>query len=718
MSCASRRGARRTRRIRLIAVVVAASVTVVFPAAIMACGPFFPNQLLVMGDRALLTAPAASFREEMRRMKLPAAAGCKAVSGGKSNPWRQTIEVDLGEIEEALKSAKAPEARRARVLAEYRAFAEAMRHEARLWEAPYGRPPEAPPDPATLAVPVGLPGEFDDYARGALLWHRGQGAEAVAAWQKLLDRPPEERRRRTVWAAFMIGRTLLDEKDGGPDKAVAWFEKTRELAAKGFADELGLAAASLGWQALAELRSGRPAGAIRLYLAQLESGDASALESLQIAARSALRSGPEALKAAAADPLARAVVTAYMVSRGDRFEGSEEKLPWAWLEAVEAAGKDAFAGADRMAAIAYQLGNMDAAGRWLKRAPEDAPLADWLRAKLLMRAGKLDEAAKMLARASRGFPEDERWQDQVGGLDFGEGSWATFPARDLVRGELGTLQLARRQYAEALDCLARGGFRLDAGYVAERVLTVDELMKYVDASWPEPKGDVKLPERYELCRGKGDPLWLRWLLARRLVRAGRLDQARGYLPAELRPKLDELATALRSGRDAAKPQAERAEALWQAARITRRDGIELLGTECEPDWAWAGGDFELEPATRLRAGGEGRWPKLRGDMAAAKISSGSKDERARVAKSDVSPEKRFHYRYRAAALAWEAAALMPDDSDATARVLCEAGSWLQHRDPEAADRFYKALVRRCGRTALGRQADGLRWFPKLEAEKK
>ena len=44
--------------------------------------------------------------------------------------------------------------------------------------------------------------------------------------------------------------------------------------------------------------------------------------------------------------------------------------------------------------------------------------------------------------------------------------------------------------------------------------------------------------------------------------------------------------------------------------------------------------------------------------------------------------------------------------------------WLQHRDPAAADRFYKALVRRCGRTALGRQADELRWFPKLEAEKK
>ena len=56
---------------------------------------------------------------------------------------------------------------------------------------------------------------------------------------------------------------------------------------------------------------------------------------------------------------------------------------------------------------------------------------------------------------------------------------------------------------------------------------------------------------------------------------------------------------------------------------------------------------------------------------------------------------------------------MPDNSDDTARALIEAGSWLKARDPKAADRFYKALVRRCGTTDLGRRADQLRWFPPL-----
>ena len=59
---------------------------------------------------------------------------------------------------------------------------------------------------------------------------------------------------------------------------------------------------------------------------------------------------------------------------------------------------------------------------------------------------------------------------------------------------------------------------------------------------------------------------------------------------------------------------------------------------------------------------------------------------------------------------------MPDDADETARVLCEAGSWLKLRDPRAADRFYKALVTRCATTALGREASRRRWFPKLAEE--
>ena len=89
------------------------------------------------------------------------------------------------------------------------------------------------------------------------------------------------------------------------------------------------------------------------------------------------------------------------------------------------------------------------------------------------------------------------------------------------------------------------------------------------------------------------------------------------------------------------------------------------------------------------------------------------DEDQRAEEPPTTIAARYHYRYLAANLAWEAAALMPDNNDDTARVLCEAGTWLKNRDPKSADRFYKALVKRCGTTELGKAADKKHWFPPI-----
>ena len=37
-------------------------------------------------------------------------------------------------------------------------------------------------------------------------------------------------------------------------------------------------------------------------------------------------------------------------------------------------------------------------------------------------------------------------------------------------------------------------------------------------------------------------------------------------------------------------------------------------------------------------------------------------------------------------------------------------------EPKKADKFYKALVRRCGKTALGREANRRRWFPQVRPD--
>ena len=127
----------------------------------------------------------------------------------------------------------------------------------------------------------------------------------------------------------------------------------------------------------------------------------------------------------------------------------------------------------------------------------------------------------------------------------------------------------------------------------------------------------------------------------------------------------------------------------------------VLGSELDPDWGLWGG--QLDTATY------GLDPTARAEGGFAPVP----DEAERYARSRPEPYRRYHYRYLAAEYAWRAAELMPDQDERTARILATAGGWLKDRDPEAADRFYKALVRRCGATALGREAARRRWFPRF-----
>ena len=98
-----------------------------------------------------------------------------------------------------------------------------------------------------------------------------------------------------------------------------------------------------------------------------------------------------------------------------------------------------------------------------------------------------------------------------------------------------------------------------------------------------------------------------------------------------------------------------------------------------------------------------------------KSSLRSTDEIRRVQET-IPPDKKYHYRYIASELAWQAAEFMPNNSDRTARVLCIAGSWIKAHDAKTADKFYKALVNRNRKTNLGKEADKLRWFPKMEID--
>lgn len=652
-----------------------ALLTLASAAAAWACGPDFPNTLLSSPDRAVLTAPAAEFGREIAALVKAPAKKLPSVTGDGAEA--ATLKADLGDLDAALKARKAPTAERKRLgdaLAAFRAALTAGQ---------------------AAAVPAGLPPEFSEYLAGAVAWRGGKVEDARAAWQRVLALKESERRFRSTWAAFMLGKSFLQERK----EATRRFQETRDLAARGFVDSLGLALTSLGWEGRAELNAGRNAAAAALYLEQAAHEDPTALPSLQRFASEVILQDEDALRTAAREPLVQRVVTAWLVSRTTMTLGTTGTQPngtvESWLKAVEAAGVATVPGAERLAWLAYRYGWTAAAERWLAKAPADSAITLWLRAKLLLREGKLDAAAELLSKVVAAFPPLEVWTyDYVDWPSFGVDGYGLAPGKKAL-GELGVLRLTRREFTQALDALARSDFWGDAAYVAERVLTTDELRTYVDGHWPktppEPRDGQEAKPEDATARN------LRALLGRRLVREGRHADAERYLPKAERRQVAELGRHLVAAQDAKQSVEARAFELWRAAKITRVSGLEIMGAELAPDWASYGGQFELDDVAAVRAKPNEKW-----------VLNPTDEEVGRAQKTRTTPFKRFHYRYVAAGLAWQAAASLPETSEAAVGMLCQAGKWLAARDPKEASRFYKAMVKRSLKLGGSRS---LAWFP-------
>lgn len=806
-------GPLRRFRARVSSALVVAGLATLALGSLLACGPFFPNFLLDGGDGEVLISPSVRFAAEVARFATPAPKGVRHLVSSDA-PGEITARAEAKDVRTALTAAGASTNRIAEVLsgladlrarvADFRGRLETWELKARLGEDEVGLrlhragELEGPGERPTLeapAIPGGLPEEFADYLQAALAWHRGETNAARAGWEGLLRRPAQNRPFRTVWATYMLGRSWHEES---PEKAAKHYQRTRELARAGFADSAALAAASLGWEAQLGLRTGDYASALRLYVDQFAAGDTNrAALSLETTAHRALQAPPEKLAALARVPQFRHLLTAYLLSTysvdyldgmllGDGVARSSAER---WLAALEEVGAADVQLAEQLALLHYQLGDWKGATRWVDLAG-DSVVAQWVEAKLKLRDGKLDEGSALLStvvsRLARATHSPAAGRPQApGSATFADSLYhpdlENLTARQQALGELGVVRLTRGEFTQALDVLLRAGYWVDAAYVAERVLTVEELQRYVDAAWPEtpprrqtpptapaadakpkpgtnaapevdsspsltrapdhapdpdpePEPEVRVPIRREI----------RALLGRRLTRVDRGSEATGYFPANLRPFHAQLLERLARSENTNLPPRDQAREMFAAATLVREQGLELIGTETAPDWAYTGGSFELDLTVQMRDSGpenparpapdadpnsglKGADP---GDEAETKDPASvstpeslnlrhrfraTPEELRRARAHGTDPDQRFHYRYQAALLAWNAARLLPDQDPEKARILYTAGCWLKNRDPQTADLFYKALVRTCRNTELGEAADRQRWFPELDA---
>lgn len=597
-------------------------------------------------------------------------------------------------------------------------------------------------DPKTTdLLPAEFPSEFADYDRGALAYRRGpeHWEEARQAWEDLLKRPEQERHYRSLWAAFMLGKTALKRNDPA---AVGWFERTRELAHAGFADSLGMAADSYGWEGRSEWKQDHAEKAAPLFLTQLALGDESAMVSLKalIPDREPidgmLNYGPEPdaksawsaeqiraaddkalaqLKRAAQDPLLRRLITAHILATTSlpeefRFDDNKTALMRCarWLTIIKELKLTQLDDAEYIGWAAYNNGDYVAAARWLDLARKDSPAALWLRMKLQRRAGKLADATNSMAQAWQALRDTKTYTGWSGRTKETERDYLSesphWSLTQSASGDLGALHLEGSDFAPALDTLLAGNLWNDAAFVAERVLTADELKAYVDQ---HPVTAATGPDNLMAK--------LRYLLGRRLVREDLYDQASAYLPPPYNQVLSRYVTALKEGRDLARPKPDRARALFTAAWLARYDGMEIMGTEGAPDGFAEGGEFEVpDLAQQLQSG---FYRTIKYSAAGEEVTTNTPivfrvppPERQRLTKTKTAPDLRFHYRIIAGALAIQAATLLPNDTEELADVINHAGLWVKNADEKLGNRYYQLLEQRCATTAIGRAAIARHWF--------
>jgi hypothetical protein len=638
--------------------------------AALACGPDFPQNLLDDRKASLFDLPEGTFDFEASRLLPKPDDHLHAV---EESQWDEGN--DTREKAEAI-GLNADEAKKVQMMR------------------------AAPGASAAATMGAGLAPELLDYTLGAIAFKAGDMAAAAARFRSVLALSPVERPRRGLWAQYMLGRVLA--AGGDTDHAIAAFETLRERALSGAADPLGLAVASFGEQARIQWHHGNVVDAMKSYAAQAAHGSRSGRASLLFVARSIL-AHPDLLDKALYDPLSQRLLAAYFYARSGEFaqdwpaagskvdpdaEASDAAGASAarksstsvdiegFLAAVQRHGLDHFDGADRLAAGAYRAGHYPLAAQLA--AKSTTPLAAWVRAKLALRSGDQARALREYATAAKGFPADEAWSEEIEGID----DYVQHPLCR-VETERGVLALGRDEYIDAMSRLYAGAAEYwpDAAYVAERVLTVDEVKGFVDRNVPAA------PKKAKNANGDTPPSTpaeqLRSLLARRLMRVGRRDEALAYFddPA-LRKKAEALIAAHRD--DRAWSVSARAQALFAQARITRSDGMELFGTELAPDNAEWSGSYPRQdlPSTKGK------------DF----VGNG---ETARVAASAAQPDARFHYRYVAADLAQQAAALLPPRSQAYAAVMCEATGWMLDTDLKRASALYREYAQQGAHVAWG-----------------
>jgi len=725
-----------------------------FSSIVLACAPEFGyGQYLVHGaKKGFMSMPEGHFLFELERI-----TGKKHKSKDPNYSEKSkenTADADVLDLEEALSELNISDDKKEQILSSYADarsqilfylknypvenkflwFGGRFRHYERIKDI------DTRPRFSIELSNINVPLEFSLYLRGAVFYHNNDFKEAIKIWKALLNLPEGNRLYKSTWACFMIGKSYLSMRN--QKEAIKYFELTRKYKEQGYKDSLNLTEESYGWQALAEYELGDYASSINHYSEILD------INSLNKVCSRTLEQNENIIIKVIKNETAREVLASWLVSHWwesfyyGRAEATEITKAQVFLDAIEQANiKGEIKNADRIAWLYYNIGDFKNTKRWLDLSNYKTALSQWIDIKLLLRGGDIEGAINKLHNIISLFEKNNEWNVfYEGGKDF---------VLDNIYESIGVLRLSRQEYLMAFDVLLKSNYWKDIAYLAENVLTTEELESVLG----QYKGiTLRNNDFLGYSRRLEDKTLyssLLYLTARRFARIGDWNKAIEYMPnnfrrwsyskdgygieyenINLKELLIDLKTYLESSRDITLSKKERALNYYKAGLLMRRYGMELVGTELEPDCFIENGQYDISVlASRFAIITDYRdkhyydadyWDddvreinQLREKITKERdFFYGTEDEERRVLESMPKPLRRFHYRYIAADLMWEASKLLSDNDPIKVKALHAGGTYLKVKYPEEANKFYRELVLSCPDTEIGKKAKELRWFPK------
>ena len=588
-----------------------------------------------------------------------------------------------------------------------------------------------------------LPGNLDNLPdRAYALYLKSLNTDrdvAIRLMDELLALPAEQRRPLNAIAKYRRARLKmsLEDWDKLDDAAV-------KMRLRSIRDDLGAVAAHaregsldpaqisenadywiaysrsmiLPAERLVRLGEADFGGAFDAYLRMPGRGEANAVNSCLWLARKLCDEGR--FDGAVDDPDLRLLLTFFLNAGGgndyrNMIQGDILKdRRIAWLDALAKAKVDpAFAPA-HIAMLQYAVGRWEDCRRSASLLSADDPLRKLLLSRCQLRlVGDVDASRRLLAPGSapsaKASDAGKTFAPVTADFDYPTvislQEKPELAAR--VEGELGMIALANGDFAEALTRFEDGAYGVEALYVAECLLGIDELKAHVDGRRAQKKPLIKLDGRWF------EPLNdLEQELGSRLMRAGRLEEALDYVDPTIRRQTTHYVLLRRGAERTDLGDRSRADSHWRSALAIREIGEQVLHAPYGLSWS-SGGSWYVgySALPRIRHGR----PLDNQPLPSMKLVGASREEirlldawQARYVDNPDLSER--DARYASFRHALEAARLLPANDPAGAQILQYAGNLLKYRDADAAKPAYRMLVMRFPQTPYGAHALKAHWF--------